>query len=765
MKPIFTDAMAGPEIRRALNDMAGQFEQAMQEAVGPKGWSPVIVAQASGVGRVVLRVTDWTGGEGEKPTATGYIGPAGLVDDAAEAVNIMGAPGAKGQDGQDGQPGQDGQDGQPGQDGADGPANTLSIGTVQAGDAAAASLTGDAPAQTLHLVLPRGPAGINGEDGQDGQAATITIGQVTTLPPGQSATVVNSGTANAAVLDFALPAGRDGSGAVISVNGKDGAVVLAAGDIEGLATIAATGQWADLEGKPAALAAGDTPEQARAAIGAGASNLTLGDGPDQAKPGNWQPAWDAVQGRPAVIAAGDTQQAAREAIGAGTSSLELGSAASQAKPGNWQPGWDEVTGKPAVLAAGDSAEAARAAIGAGTSSLPDAPSDGQSYARRNGQWTPAASSGGALPVGAGSVFFNHGQYFATPAGQAWQHGVLPYNSILHDAANLPDINKIMFAFFSIPGDPVFTHLHAEGPNIYAATSKGEVWLSADDGVNWNKKCQAQAGFSEVRGFFGWGGTLFMCSNKGVYRSDDGGSNWSFLLNNSGKCSFAAIGEERYLLLSSSLFKFAGDNLQHLHFFGSPRYSMMAAANDHLLLSSNYTQFPLGMFNPETGGLIKSPFNGGHACSYNERIFYIRGNGFGINSLYETTDIDNEGQLIGILGENNFRSRLFILDESVWYAEIFNSEPNYANFNAALLFNAVNFAPGATLIHCSANSQLFAGKNKFWLTAKPVKSGSGKLIAALGPGLIGVAQPQPQWIATPNSAGWNGRNGIYYTRVK
>lgn len=48
--------------------------------------------------------------------------------------------------------------GEPGEDGADstvpGPANTLAIGTVTTGAQAAATITGDAPAQTLNLVLP-----------------------------------------------------------------------------------------------------------------------------------------------------------------------------------------------------------------------------------------------------------------------------------------------------------------------------------------------------------------------------------------------------------------------------------------------------------------------------------------------------------------------------------------------------------------------------------------------------------------------------------
>ncbi len=44
--------------------------------------------------------------------------------------------------------------------------------------------------------------------GVAGQAATIRIGTVTTLAYNASATVTNSGTANAAVLDFGIPRGK-----------------------------------------------------------------------------------------------------------------------------------------------------------------------------------------------------------------------------------------------------------------------------------------------------------------------------------------------------------------------------------------------------------------------------------------------------------------------------------------------------------------------------------------------------------------------------
>ena len=90
-----------------------------------------------------------------------------------------------------------------------GPANTLTIGTVDVGPADA-SITGTAPNQTLNLTIPQGPAG---DDGDDGAAATIAVGTVTTVNPGNPATVTNVGTSAAAVFDFEIPKGQDGTGA------------------------------------------------------------------------------------------------------------------------------------------------------------------------------------------------------------------------------------------------------------------------------------------------------------------------------------------------------------------------------------------------------------------------------------------------------------------------------------------------------------------------------------------------------------------------
>lgn len=62
-----------------------------------------------------------------------------------------------------------------------------------------------------------GATGVDGAAGADGAAATVAIGTVTALPAGSTPTVTNSGTTNAAVFNFSIPAGADGA------NGTDGA--------------------------------------------------------------------------------------------------------------------------------------------------------------------------------------------------------------------------------------------------------------------------------------------------------------------------------------------------------------------------------------------------------------------------------------------------------------------------------------------------------------------------------------------------------------
>lgn len=156
--------------------------------------------------------------------ATGAQGPKG---DA-------GADGAPGEQGPKGDPGPAGADGEPGPAGADGKAATIQVGSVTAsapGSSPQVTNVGDENAAVFNFVLPRGEAGPQGPAGNDGQdgaqgpqgapgpagadgepgaAATITVGSTTTGAEGTQASVTNSGTEYAAVLNFTIPRGAQG---------------------------------------------------------------------------------------------------------------------------------------------------------------------------------------------------------------------------------------------------------------------------------------------------------------------------------------------------------------------------------------------------------------------------------------------------------------------------------------------------------------------------------------------------------------------------
>lgn len=57
---------------------------------------------------------------------------------------------------------------------------------------------------------PKGDTGATGATGATGPGATVSVGTVTTLSPGSTATVTNSGTETDAVFDFGIPQGQRG---------------------------------------------------------------------------------------------------------------------------------------------------------------------------------------------------------------------------------------------------------------------------------------------------------------------------------------------------------------------------------------------------------------------------------------------------------------------------------------------------------------------------------------------------------------------------
>lgn len=101
--------------------------------------------------------------------------------------------------------------------GPSGPSGTLSVGsttTLSAGSPATVTNTGTPEAGVLNFGIPRGA------DGDNGAAATISVGTTTTGAPGSSATVTNSGSSSAATLNFTIPRGADGTN---GYNGSPGA--------------------------------------------------------------------------------------------------------------------------------------------------------------------------------------------------------------------------------------------------------------------------------------------------------------------------------------------------------------------------------------------------------------------------------------------------------------------------------------------------------------------------------------------------------------
>jgi hypothetical protein len=109
-----------------------------------------------------------------------------------------------------------GERGPSGSTGAAGPANTLSIGTVASGSTASATITGTAPTQVLSLVIPAGAkgdtgaagsVGATGSTGPSGPANSLSIGTVTS---GTAAATI-TGTAPNQTLNLVLQKGDTGA--------------------------------------------------------------------------------------------------------------------------------------------------------------------------------------------------------------------------------------------------------------------------------------------------------------------------------------------------------------------------------------------------------------------------------------------------------------------------------------------------------------------------------------------------------------------------
>lgn len=117
-------------------------------------------------------------------------------------------------------PGSPGSPGPQGVPGPAGPSASLTIGTVTtlgAGASASATITGTSPNQVLNLSVPTGP------QGTPGAGATMTIGSITTGAAGTNASATLSGTAPNYTLSLTIPRGAVGATGATGNTGATGA--------------------------------------------------------------------------------------------------------------------------------------------------------------------------------------------------------------------------------------------------------------------------------------------------------------------------------------------------------------------------------------------------------------------------------------------------------------------------------------------------------------------------------------------------------------
>ena len=171
--------------------------------------------------------------------------------------------------------------------GTNGTAATIAIGSVTTGapgSNAVVTNVGTSNAAVFNFTIPQGlpgasgtngapgTPGLNGTNGAPGAAATIAIGSVTTAPPGSNAAVTNTGTSNAAVLNFTIPQGPYGitGGAGAGTNNS------ASGDF----SFVGGGQGNQATTNWATVTAGISNVASRifSSIGGGLGNKASGDG-------------------------------------------------------------------------------------------------------------------------------------------------------------------------------------------------------------------------------------------------------------------------------------------------------------------------------------------------------------------------------------------------------------------------------------------------------------------------------------------------------
>jgi hypothetical protein len=184
---------------------------------------------------------------------------------SATSLAGQGPPGPKGDKGDQGDPGSQGNQGPPGPQGLAGIAATIAVGatvTGAPGSAATVTNSGSSSAAVFNFSVPAGVQGTQGGPGPTGNAATVAVGTTTTGSPGTNAAVNNSGSSSAAVFNFTIPAGVQGVQGPVGPQGPSGSGTgdmlksvydTNSDNIVDHAALADAAPWTGITGKPASF--------------------------------------------------------------------------------------------------------------------------------------------------------------------------------------------------------------------------------------------------------------------------------------------------------------------------------------------------------------------------------------------------------------------------------------------------------------------------------------------------------------------------------
>ena len=214
----FTSGMAGPAAVETLNllwdrvtdQIAGNSTTSMAIGTGAKTLT-IEASKQFAIGQTARITYNSDINKWMQGTVSAYNASTGSISITVDTISGSGTYAVwtvalTGSVGPTGATGATGATGSTGATGATGPANTLSIGTVTEG-AAAATITGTAPNQTLNLVVPKGNTGATGSTGPAGPANSLSIGTVT---EGAAAATI-TGTAPTQTLNLVVPKGNTGA--------------------------------------------------------------------------------------------------------------------------------------------------------------------------------------------------------------------------------------------------------------------------------------------------------------------------------------------------------------------------------------------------------------------------------------------------------------------------------------------------------------------------------------------------------------------------